>query len=60
MISNTPEPMISCNTHPDAPHGFDRTASHSLDRYVCVCEGWKPTDDNSNIKPLMENLERVY
>jgi hypothetical protein len=31
---------VPCSTHPDAPHGFDRTASHSLDRYVCDCEGW--------------------
>jgi hypothetical protein len=33
----TPE----CNTHPDAPHGFCRDASHSADRYVCECEFWK-------------------
>jgi len=31
-----------CKTHPDAPHGFDRNASHSADRYVCECEGWEP------------------
>ena len=31
-----------CNPHPDAPHGFDRDASHNLDRYVCECEGWEP------------------
>jgi predicted Fe-S protein YdhL (DUF1289 family) len=30
-----------CKTHPDAPHGFDRNASHSADRYVCECEGWE-------------------
>jgi hypothetical protein len=35
---NTPR----CKTHPDAPHGFDRNASHSADRYVCECEGWEP------------------
>ena len=29
-----------CNPHPDAPHGFDRNASHSAGRYVCDCEGW--------------------
>ena len=33
-----------CKTHPDAPHGFDRNASHNADRYVCECEGWKPVD----------------
>lgn len=32
----------SCSTHPDAPHGFDRNASHNADRYVCECEGWAP------------------
>ena len=31
-----------CNPHPAAPHGFDRTRSHSLGRYVCECEGWMP------------------
>ncbi len=34
----------SCDRHPDAPHGFDRTASHNADRYVCVCESWTPGD----------------
>jgi dienelactone hydrolase len=33
----TPE----CNTHPKAPHGFNRNASHSAGRYVCECEGWQ-------------------
>lgn len=31
-----------CNPHPCAPHGFDRNGSHSADRYVCECEGWRP------------------
>lgn len=31
---------VPCSTHPDAPHGFNRTSSHTLDRYVCDCEGW--------------------
>ena len=35
----------NCKTHPDAPHGFDRNASHSADRYVCECEGWEPVDN---------------
>jgi hypothetical protein len=35
-------PEVPCKTHPDAPHGFDRNASHSADRYVCECEGWEP------------------
>ena len=36
-----------CKTHPDAPHGFDRNASHSADRYVCECEGWEPPKEKS-------------
>lgn len=31
-----------CNPHPDAPHGFVRSASHNEGRYVCECEGWEP------------------
>jgi hypothetical protein len=34
---------VSCKTHPDAPHGFDRHMSHTLDRYVCECEHWEPS-----------------
>jgi hypothetical protein len=30
-----------CNTHPNAPHGFLRNASHNEGRYVCECEHWK-------------------
>ena len=30
-VDETPE----CKTDPRAPHGFDRNASHSADRYVC-------------------------
>ena len=33
-----------CSKHPDAPHGFDRNASHNADRYVCECEGWEPPE----------------
>ena len=33
-----------CKEHPDAPHGFNRNASHSLGRYVCDCEGWEQDD----------------
>jgi hypothetical protein len=31
-----------CSDHPDAPHGFNRNASHNVGRYVCTCEGWMP------------------
>lgn len=36
------EQKISCKTDPRAPHGFDRSASHTEDRYVCECESWEP------------------
>lgn len=32
----------ACITHPCAPHGFNRNASHAAHRYVCDCEGWCP------------------
>jgi hypothetical protein len=38
------KPLIEthkCNTHPNAPHGFLRNASHNEGRYVCECEHWK-------------------
>ena len=35
------EKEVPCKTHPDAPHGFNRNASHSMGRYVCDCEGWE-------------------
>lgn len=31
---------VPCNSHPKAPHGFNRNASHTAGRYVCDCEGW--------------------
>ena len=37
-------PEVTCKTDPQAPHGFDRNASHAADRYVCECEGWEPVD----------------
>lgn len=30
-----------CKTHPSAPHGFLRNASHNEGRYVCECELWE-------------------
>jgi hypothetical protein len=36
---------LQCNPHPDAPHGFDRNASHNADRYVCECESWEPKQE---------------
>ena len=40
MLEADSEPK--CSDHPDAPHGFNRNASHSVGRYVCECEGWIP------------------
>ena len=42
-MENTDErSSVKCKTHPDAPHGFLRDASHSAGRYVCECESWEP------------------
>ena len=43
---------MTCKTHPDAPHGFVRGASHSEDRYVCECEFWEEPKMNERIKQL--------
>jgi len=40
--ATTDDETPPCKTDPRAPHGFDRNASHSADRYVCECEGWEP------------------
>lgn len=34
-----------CSEHPDAPHGFNRNASHTNHRYTCDCEGWQPDSE---------------
>lgn len=46
---------VPCKEHPDAPHGFDRTSSHSLGRYVCECEGWSE-DDQMDITTISSIL----
>ena len=45
---------VPCKTDPRAPHGFDRNASHSADRYVCECEGWEPVD---NVETPAEDVD---
>lgn len=51
-MTNSLSDEVPCSTHPDAPHGFNRDASHSLDRYVCDCEGWvPPVSDDAVIVP---------
>jgi hypothetical protein len=54
LLSATPddetakgEQEPACSDHPDAPHGFNRDMSHSLGRYVCDCEGWKPEEEKN-------------
>ena len=55
-----------CKTHPDAPHGFDRNASHNADRYVCECESWEPPKrewvdlDHIEIANLWSEHKEVY
>ena len=44
---------IECKTHPDAPHGFVRNASHTEDRLVCECEYWEEPKVNKRIQELM-------
>ena len=47
-----------CNQHPDAPHGFDRNASHNADRYVCECESWEPQQGFRSINERIAELEQ--
>ena len=49
---------IECKTHPNAPHGFVRNASHTEDRYVCDCEYWEEPKVNERIRLLA--LEAGY
>jgi len=44
-----------CKTHPDAPHGFVRNASHSEDRYVCECEFWEPPEQDEPVAYVYGN-----
>ena len=47
---------MDCKTHPDAPHGFLRNASHTEGRYVCECEYWK--EDMKTIIEMAKEAER--
>jgi len=48
---------IKCKTHPDAPHGFVRNASHTEDRLVCECEYWEEPKVNEQIEKLADQAE---
>jgi hypothetical protein len=45
-----------CKDHPDAPHGFDRNASLSEDRYVCECEYWEPPETKQMNQERIDDL----
>jgi hypothetical protein len=51
---------MTCKTHPDAPHGFDRGASHTLDRYVCECEFWEEPKMKERIRELAEQARQEF
>lgn len=48
--------MTKCIVHPNAPHGFDRNASHNKGEYVCDCEGWEPMPPEQIIQELVDKL----
>lgn len=47
---------MTCKDHPDAPHGFDRNASLSEDRYVCECEYWEPPETKHMNQERIDDL----
>lgn len=49
--------MTKCSEHPDAPHGFDRNASHAAGDYVCDCESWEPPDYRELLKKVLADEE---
>jgi hypothetical protein len=51
---------VECKTHPDAPHGFVRNASHTEDRLVCECEYWEEPKMNERIKQLALQAEQTF
>lgn len=54
---------VPCKEHPDAPHGFNRNASHAEGRYVCECEYWEPEELREITKEeyeLFEKLKKIW
>ena len=51
---------VQCKTHPDAPHGFVRNASHTEDRLVCECEYWEEPKVNERIRLLADQARKHY
>jgi len=54
------ENNFGCKTHPDAPHGFVRNASHSEDRYVCECEFWEPPEQDEPVGVVGMDVSRPH
>jgi hypothetical protein len=50
----------TCKTHPAAPHGFLRNASHTENRYVCECEYWEEPKMNKRIRQLARQADPEY
>lgn len=48
-----------CSTHQDAPHGFNRDASHNYGRYVCDCEGWEPLNVSQEPQTMPKKTDDV-
>lgn len=55
MDSTKLSEALSCNTHPSAPHGFNRDSSYSRGRYVCDCEGWIPYADEDCFAAIVDD-----
>ena len=52
--------QVECKTHPDAPHGFVRNASHTQDRLVCECEYWEEPKVSDRIRLLANQARKHY
>ena len=48
---------MTCKTHPDAPHGFMRDASHSAGEYVCECAFWEEPEPMITLKQFFETFD---
>ena len=48
-----------CNPHPCAPHSFDRSTSHIIDRCVCECEWWEPSSADCAALELQAEIDRL-
>ena len=57
-MTTTGDYMAKCSDHPDAPHGFNRSASHAEGRYVCDCEGWVFDDEEITMNDI-ESINKI-